>query len=484
LNILFIASEVTPLAKTGGLADVVGSLPKELKRLGHDVRIVIPFYREVAQAGHAIAPTGLTARVMLGQESREASLATTAIGDIPVYLVGNEGYFFRDHLYGTPAGDYPDNHLRFAFFCRAALALTELAGFRPDVIHCHDWQAALVPIILHHERADHPFFARAATVFTIHNLAYQGLFPPESLADMGLDPALFTMEQLEFYGRVNLLKGGILFADSITTVSPTYCREILTTEHGCGLEGVLRVRRKALHGILNGLDYEIWDPATDRGLVANYSTADRTAKAANKRALQEALGLEPAPHVPLLGMVSRLAEQKGFDLMARLLPRFACAPLQLVIVGAGDAKYVRLLERVRRRHPANISITIGFAPWAARVYGGSDLFVMPSRYEPCGLGQLIALRYGSVPLVRRTGGLADTVVDPRDAPEAATGFTFDAYDREALWEAVGRALKAYGEPGLWGEMVRHGMSQDFSWTESARQYEALYGATLTAKRKD
>ncbi|HEY6838707.1 MAG TPA: glycogen/starch synthase, partial [Geobacteraceae bacterium] len=402
----------------------------------------------------------------------------TTVDGVPVYLLGNDAYFDRDFLYGTSEGDYPDNHRRFAFFCRGALAAADRLGFSPDILHCHDWHTALVPLILRHEREAFPFLRASATVFTIHNLAYQGLFPAEALPEMGLSPALFTIDWLEFYGKVNLMKGGILAADSVTTVSESYCREILAPEEGCGLDGVLRVRRADLHGILNGLDYDVWNPATDRGILATYSADDAgTGKRVNKEELQRELGLEVAPDIPILAMVSRLSAQKGFDLLARILPALAGLRAQVVIVGVGDEKYLRLLRRFQRRGLPNLSITLSFAPGLApKVYAGADIFIMPSRYEPCGLGQLIALRYGTVPVVRRTGGLADTVSD------GVTGFVFDDYTAAALGDAVKRALSAYEDRTAWEALVRRGMRCDFSWPQSAAKYEALYGAAIAKKR--
>jgi starch synthase len=486
MNILFVAAEATPLAKTGGLADVVGSLPKELRRAGHDVRIIIPCHREVSCARLPITAAAETVRIDCGGRSEEAGLALTAIDGVPVYLLVHEGFFDRDYLYGTPAGDYPDNAERFTLFCRAALRLVERVAFVPDVIHCHDWHTALIPILLRHEVSAWSFFRRSAVVYTIHNLAYQGLFPPGALGVMGLDPGLFTMEQLEFYGKVNLMKGAILGADAVTTVSPTYREEILGPEEGCGLDGVLRVRAHNLHGILNGLDYGVWNPATDRTIVANFSEEDAVAgKRTNKAELQRELGLEVDASIPLIAMVSRLSAQKGVDLVARLLPGLARQRVQVVIVGVGDERYMRLLRRIQRLGRPNLAINLSFAPHlATKIYAGADIFLMPSHYEPCGLGQLIALRYGTVPVVRRTGGLADTVVDPADNPEAATGYVFEDYSAAALQTAIDRALAAYSHRPLWEAMVRRGMSCDFSWGHSARDYEALYEETLIQRRKD
>jgi len=483
MKILFVASEVAPFAKTGGLAEVTGSLPIALKRLGHDVRIILPFYKSVGEGSFPIRKGRKSVEVTLAGALHKGLLRQTASADMPVYLLENRKFFHRSHLYGTPAGDYPDNHLRYAFFCRGVLDLLKRMDFRPDVLHCHDWQTALVPTILRYEHGEDPFFINTATFFTIHNLAYQGLFPKTALAEMGLDWSCFTIDRLEYYDKVNLMKGGILTADVVTTVSPTYCREILTPEEGYGLEGVLQQRQGDLYGILNGIDTEEWDPATDQEIRKPYTATALAGKAANKKWLQKRLGLEIAPDIPLIGMVTRLAAQKGFDLMAELLPRLAREQLQLVVLGSGDEVYHRLFDRFGRRGAGNISLNIGYDSELARqIYAGSDIFLMPSHFEPCGLGQLIALRYGAVPVVRKTGGLADTVFDARDGVRDPNGFSFDDYTAKALWEALERALQAYRQRDAWKKLVRRGMGSDHSWQQSAGEYEQLYRIALAKKR--
>jgi starch synthase len=475
MKILFVSSEVTPFAKTGGLADVAGSLPKILSNMGHDVRIIMPFYKMVETGGTSIRKGRKGVEFSMGGVEQKGLLRQTSLGDIPVYLVENKGYFFRDFLYGTSAGDYPDNHRRFAFFSRSVLQLLKRMDFRPDVIHCHDWQTALVPILLKYEHKEDPFFMKTAVVYTIHNLAYQGIFPKESLPEMGLDDDYFTVDRLEYYGQVNLMKGAILTADVINTVSETYCSEIQTPEMGCGLNGLLRQRRHDLYGILNGIDYSMWNPATDREISKNYSSSGLSGKAANKKRLQKSLGLDQIGDIPLLSMITRLSTQKGFDLLEPLLPGFAEEKMQLVILGTGDEKYMKLLRGFRETGPRNISITLEFKSLLAhQIYAGSDMFLMPSHYEPCGLGQLIALRYGTVPVVRKTGGLADTVFDARDDYKEPNGFTFDDYTPEAFREAVSRALQGYRERKKWEKIMRNGMNADFSWESSAKKYEELY----------
>lgn len=482
MKILFVASEVAPFAKTGGLADVTGSLPRELKRLGHDVRIILPFYKAVAQGDFLVRKTRKSVDIPLDGSLHKGLLRQCLLDDIPVYLLENKAYFHRDFLYGSAAGDYADNPQRFAFFCRGVLELLKRLDYRPDVLHCHDWQTALVPFLLKYEYAADPFFANMAVILTIHNLAFQGLFPVASLEAMGLDRSYFTIDMLEYYSKVNVLKGGLLTADLINTVSETYCAEILTKEEGCGLDGVLQLRREDLKGVLNGLDYAEWDPAADPDIFRNYTASALAGKAVNKKGLQKLLGLEPRPDIPLLGMVSRLTAQKGFDLVGELLPRLAAEKLQLVVIGTGEEKYVQQFADIRAQGSKNISLHVGFDPPLARkIYAGSDIFLMPSHFEPCGLGQLIALRYGAVPVVRKTGGLADTVVDGLDNGKEQTGFAFDAYAASPFWDAIKRALAAYHDPEGWKKIMRRGMNSDFSWRRSAAKYEELYRHGLAKK---
>jgi starch synthase len=479
MKILFVASEVSPFAKTGGLADVTGSLPKILKEMEHDVRIIMPFYRMVETSGAGIRKGRKGVEFQMGGVTQKGLLRQTSLGDIPVYLVENREYFQREFLYGTPAGDYPDNHLRFAFFCRAVLQLLKRMDFRPDIIHCHDWQSALVPILMKYEHKEDPFFMRTASIFTIHNLAYQGIFPKETMPEMDIDPNWFTVDKLEYYGQVNLMKGAILTADIISTVSETYCREIQAPEMGCGMDGLLQQRSHDLYGIMNGIDYSEWNPATDLEITKNFTTSSLSGKAANKKRLQKVLGLDQIKDIPIIAMVTRLSAQKGFDLVEPLLPKFESEKLQLVILGVGDEKYMQILQEYKAAAPRNISINLEFRPHLARqIYAGSDMFLMPSHYEPCGLGQLIALRYGAVPVVRKTGGLGDTVFDAKENYKEANGFTFDEYTPEALWGAVTRALEAYHEKKKWEKLVRSGMNADYSWERSARKYDELYRKAL------
>ena len=479
MKILFIASEVTPFAKTGGLADVVGSLPAALMRLGHDVRIIMPYYRSVEAASSGVRRGRKSTDININGLKTKGVLRFGQLQGVPVYFVENGEYFDRETLYGTDPDGYSDNPERFSFLCRATLDFLKRLDFRPDIIHCHDWQAALIPLLLRQELKNDLFYSRTATVYTIHNLAYQGLFPHSSLTQMGFGSHVNT-DDLEYYGKVNLMKGGILNADLITTVSPTYCREIQSPEQGCGLEGVLQQRAKDLHGIINGLDTERWDPETDRDLSKNYSATAPAWKKHTKRDLRKELGLEPSD-APLLGMVSRVVSSKGFDLIEELLPRFEAADLDLVVLGSGDETYLRALTAAAERC-SRIKVCTGSYndPLAHRIYAGSDIFLMPSRYEPCGLSQLIALRYGSVPVVRKTGGLADTVTDADQ--RSGTGFVFEEYTAEAFWEAIQRALDFYAMPEQWKKLVKKAMLTDVSWDASALHYEELY-RTASARRR-
>lgn len=483
MKILFVASEMTPLASTGGLADVIGSLPRELKMLGHDVRVIMPCYRTLNRLELPIRKARKSIEVLSGSSSYKGFLRQTTIDDITVYLLESRDFFDRDHLYGPPGGDYPDNHRRFAFFCRGVLDMLKRMDFRPDILHCHDWQTALLPIILRYEHHNDPFFAGMATLFTIHNLAFQGVFPRSALEEMGLDKTCYRIERLEFYGQVNLMKGALLTANLLNTVSPTYRNEILTPELGCGLDGVLRSRRDDLVGVLNGIDTVRWDPATDRALAKNYTASSLASRQLNKQRLQKQLGLAVDPNIPLVGIVSRLAEQKGFDLIVETLPRIAAENIQLAILGEGDDRYVREFASLAQSEGKKISLSLGYNPaLAAGIFAGSDIFLMPSRFEPCGLAQMVALRYGAVPVVHKVGGLADTISDERCGAKEPNGFTFDDYTATALWEALQRAVATFGDKSCWRRMVRNGMRHNFSWASSSRQYDDLYRRCLVKKR--
>lgn len=454
MRVAMIASEAVPFAKTGGLADVAGVLPVALERLGHEVCVILPKYKGIRAR-----------RAVLGKK-------------IPVWFIEHDGYFGRDHLYGGKDGDYADNLERFSFFAWRALEQVKEAQFRPDVIHVHDLQAALVPVYLATTYSHDPAVNQAMTVLTVHNLAYQGMFPKSEFPKLGLPWELFHMEALEYYDQVNLLKGGLVFARRLTTVSPTYAREIQTPEYGCGLDGVLRKRRQDLTGILNGIDVAAWDPATDKALAAPFSTRQPAKKAANKAALQAALGLPAAPTAPLIGMVTRLAAQKGLDLVAAAVEELAADGCQLAILGTGDRPFHEQFEALAKRHPKALGVRLSFDDRLARqIYAGSDLLLMPSRFEPCGLGQMIAMRYGTIPVVRKTGGLADTVVDAAADPARGNGFVFGPADPAACLAAVRRAVSVFKTPAAWAALQRRAMAVDWSWDRAAQAYVALYSAS-------
>lgn len=476
MRVLFCASEIVPLAKTGGLADVAGALPAALARRGVDVRLAMPRYRGVDLPGGTALGT-LT--VPLGGETVEGTVLDGALpgSGVPIWLVEQPELFDRGGLYGEGGQDYPDNLTRFTFFCRAVARWLARGTWQPDVIHSHDWQTALLPAIIRTEGAP-----RAASVFTIHNLAYQGLFPAEQFALTGLPPAAFAMQGLEFWGQVSLLKGGLVFADLLTTVSATYAREIQSEEFGAGLEGVLRDRADDLVGILNGVDYEVWDPSVDALLPARYSADDMDGKPICKRALQRAFGLPEDARVPVVGMVTRLADQKGLDLVVEIMEELLDAGVQFVLLGTGDPRYHQVFDELQARRRHHVGVRLGFDNALAHlIEAGADIFLMPSRYEPSGLNQLYSLRYGTVPVVRRTGGLADSVVDA--TPQAlaagrANGFVFAPYEPQALLGAVRRALAAYRHPDTWRALQQAGMRADFSWGRAAGQYAALYERAL------
>ncbi|MFH1189536.1 MAG: glycogen synthase GlgA [Candidatus Omnitrophota bacterium] len=453
LKILFASSEVVPFAKTGGLADVAGSLPAALEALGADVRVIMPKYRSVKSEG------------------KEARMGK----DVKVYLVEHDDYFDRKEIYGDKFGDYADNLDRFAFFSRQVLERCIKENFKPDIIHCNDWHTALVPVYLNTIYKYDPFFENTRTLFTIHNIAYQGLFSKDDFPKIGLDWALFHIHYFEFYGNVNLMKAGIVYADAVSTVSPTYAREILTKEYGCGLEGVLQEKAEAVYGILNGIDYGVWDPASDKKLVKNYSPENPDDKYINKEALQKGLGLKVDCDMPMISIISRLADQKGMDILAKVLNDILSMKVQFVLLGTGDRKYHVLLEKMAKAHQKNTSVNLKFniIP-AEKIYAASDIFLIPSRYEPCGLSQMISFKYGTIPVARRTGGLEDTVNEYDAASRAGTGFTFEEYKPEALLAAVKKALSVYQRRSAWRDLVKAVMKLDFSWKVSAKEYIRLY----------
>jgi starch synthase len=474
MRILFAASEVAPFAKTGGLADVAGSLPTALASLGHDVRIIMPRYRQVNPNVFKLKPVA-TFSVPLGAWNERCDvLRSNANNDITVYFIGKDIFFDRPELYGTAKADYSDNAERFIFFSRAILELCNSIHFRPDIVHCNDWQTGLVPLYLEKFYRKTEDLKRTKTVFTVHNLGYQGLFPHEDMRLTGLGWDVFTPEGIEFWGKINFLKAGLIYSNIITTVSKTYSREIQTREYGCGLDGVLAKRTKDLYGIVNGIDYRSYDPARDRTIAKTFSSSKLGAKLACKIKLRKMTGL-PVSDAPLFGMVTRLADQKGLDILVEALPKITSLDVQIVILGTGDEKYQAALADAARSHQKQIRVLLQYNERIARnIYAGCDLFLMPSRYEPCGLSQMIALRYGTIPLVRKTGGLADTVADYREKTGVGTGFLFEEYSSSALIRCIHRAIEVYRDRKQWQHLVRNGMKQDFSWEHSAKEYVKIY----------
>jgi starch synthase len=479
MRVLVASSEIVPFAKTGGLADVTGALPKALRRIGVEADCILPLYRCVDRDRFPFTGPGREIRVPIGHREEEGSVEETdAGGGVRGFLVRNDRYFDREFLYGTRDGDYVDNCERFVFFCRAVMEWIARAGPRYDVIHCNDWQTALIPVYLKTLYGGREPHRSIATVFTVHNMGYQGLFWNHELPMTGLGWDLFTPKGLEFYGKINLMKGGLVFADILSTVSDTYSREIQTPEFGYGLEGVLYERREDLYGIVNGVDDDEWNPARDRWIAANYSAEDLSGKAVCRRDLLSVFGL-PQGDEPVVGLIGRLTVQKGFDLVERIGEWLAERPVRVVILGAGERKYEEAMEALGRKHPDRIAIRVAYDnALAHKIEAGSDLFLMPSRYEPCGLNQIYSLKYGTVPIVRETGGLADTVTDADAFPGAGTGFTFHRYEAEDLKDAVTRALAAFADRPRWEAIVRRGMARDFSWEASARAYLGLYEKAL------
>jgi len=493
-KLLLAASEVVGFAKTGGLADVAGSLPRALARRGHQCAVILPLYRGTRTGPVRAAPTEHAFSVPIGPRTVHGRLwrSTLPDSDVPVYLVEQPEYYDRDDMaqgrglyhFTLPNGqqrDYPDNCERYVFFCRAVLEALRLLDYWPDVLHNNDWQTGLVPVYLREEYRRRPGYERMRTLFTIHNIAYQGIFWHWDMTLTGLDWKLFNYRQLEFHGRLNFLKAGIVFSDVLTTVSPRYAQEIQTPYYGCGLEGVLAEHKGQLFGIVNGVDYSVWNPATDRNLAATYDVGSvKRGKPVCKAALQRRYGLPEQPRTPLLGIVSRLAEQKGLNLLGKAADAFLQQDdTQLVVLGEGDPIYHRMLQDLQARHPNRVGITLAFdEPLAHQIEAGADIFLMPSLFEPSGLNQLYSLKYGTVPVVRATGGLADTITEctPETLAEGtATGFTFLAATPGALLDTVRRALRLYrGETEKWLQLQQTGMRQDWSWGRSAAEYERLY----------
>ena len=471
LKILFVASEVSPHAKTGGLADVAGSLPGDIALMGHDVRVVMPKYKFISSPVRTIHdfPVTIAGRketALIRENMTEVESKTV----LPVYFIDNYQYFDRNNLYC-----YYDEVERFAFFCRAVIEMLPGIGFKPDVIHCNDWQTGPIPVLLRKQYSINPFYRDTATLFTVHNLRYQGNYPKDCLRFLGLTEEYYRPERLEFYGDISFLKAGLVYADILNTVSRTYAKEIQTPEYGERMDGLLRKRAADLYGIVNGIDYDEFDPGGDSCIAHNYDHNSIEIKVKNKHVLQSMMKL-PVGGKPVVGLISRLVDQKGLDLLVEIFDKLMAEDVQVIVLGSGDRYYESFFIDMARKYPDRTAVHIGFnAPLAQQIYAGSDMFLMPSRYEPCGLGQLISLRYGTIPIVRETGGLADTVIQYDQSIGQGNGFVFRDYSSQELLDAVRSALDLFrSKSDLWTELVRSAMLRDFSWSASASEYLKLY----------
>jgi starch synthase len=484
MQITFAASECTPFAKTGGLADVVGALPRELVRLGHQVSVFLPLYTRVrkffeGEPRYAIRSLTIPFRYY----NRFVGVVDGGKRDgVQYFFIESPELFDRQELYGTKGGDYSDNAERFGLFCRAVIEAAKILGV-PQVFHAHDWQAGLIPVYLRTTYADDPALSSAATVVTIHNAAYQGKFPPNTTEQLLFPWDIFTMEKLEQYDHFNFLKGGVVFADKLTTVSRKYAEEIQTPEFGEQLEGVLHKRAADLHGILNGVDYSHWNPAADHNLAAHYTPENLDGKQTCRADLLHAFGFEKVPETtPVIGIISRLATQKGFDMVAQIAEELARRDLVIAALGSGDAYYENLFREWASRHPASVAVRFGYnEALSHKIEAGSDLFLMPSRYEPSGLNQLYSLKYGTVPVVRATGGLDDTIQewDPEDG--TGTGFKFAGFNPLDLLAEIDRALEAFKDKASWQRLMRNGMAKDYSWSAPAKEYVKVYEAAVRGR---
>jgi len=481
LNVFFATSETTPYAKTGGLADVSGALPPAVAALGAEVKLVMPLYRSVMDGDFGLKLLDEHLNVLHRGRVLSSRVYMLERGPrLNVYFIRRDEFFDRKMLYGTPEGDYFDNADRFIFFSRAVFQLGKLLAVKPDIIHCNDWQTGLIPVYLKNVFQDDPFFRKTRTLLTIHNLAYQGVFPGEYMEISGLPASLFSMQGLEYYGKMNFVKGGILFSDLINTVSEKYSLEIRTPEFGQDLDGVLRGRSADIFGVLNGVDYEQWNPSTDPFLAANYGPGDLAGKKKCKEDLLRVYGLDENREIPVIGVISRLAGQKGFDILAEAMEEILRLNLYLVILGTGDAKYEKQFAEIGRKHRDRVGVRIDFDnALAHKIEAGSDMFLMPSRYEPCGLNQMYSLKYGTIPVVRATGGLDDTILEFDPETGEGNGFKFEEYSSGELVKAVKRARWMYEDKDHWQKIVSNAMSEDFSWGRSAKKYMDLYRKALT-----
>ncbi len=488
LNVLFLSSEVFPFAKTGGLADVASALPQALKEIGHEVRLGIPRYGFVNERkfriheiirlkdidipiGKKVAKLNVKSSFLIGERTK-----------VQIYFIDSSEFFGRQGIYQDPKSkkDYVDNDERFIFYSRGIFEILKRLGWAPHIIHCNDWQSGLVPVYLKKIYSKDPFFKNVKTVFTIHNVAYQGNFPKETFQKTGLPDDVFTPEGAEFYDRFSFMKAGIVYSDYVTTVSNTYAKEISgSDEYGCGMEGALKKKKRGFSGIVNGIDYSLWNPDTDQFIPFKYSVKTADAKVENKKYLLKRFNKKFDPQAPLIGMVSRLVEQKGLDLLIDGFANLMKMNVQLILLGTGEKQYHTKLESLAKKYSDRFALELGYNDELAHlIEGAADIFLMPSKFEPCGLNQLYSLKYGTIPVVRKTGGLADTVTEVNPQKGSGTGFFFEEYNAASMLKAVSRAVSLFEDQKNWRKVMRNAMSQDFSWTSSAKQYEELYNKIL------
>jgi starch synthase len=483
LRVAFVSAEVAPFAKSGEMADVASALPKYLSSLGLEVSVFMPKYRrpEIESLSKDVVASDLS--VSLGSDRTKARVYKSELGKYDIYFIDNPKYFLRESIYGTGKGEYLDNDERFVFFNRAVLEFLSKEKISADIIHCNNWPTALIPVFLKTQYAKKGRLSDAATVLTLHNISYQGEFPPETLSLTGLDWSYLSPNQLSLNGKFNFLKAGILFSDAVNTVSASYKREILTKMHGFGLENLLHQKKDCFSSIRNGVDYEVWDPEKDPYIEQNYSASDMEGKAINKRDLLQEFGLTQNPEIPLISVVSYMTANKGFDILLDAMDALMKKDLGFVVLGFGDELYERAFLSLQKRNPGRLAVKTDMSPALMhKVAAGADIVLIPSRYEPCGLNQLYSFRYGSVPVVRATGGLRETVKPFDTKTLKGNGFVFREYSAEALVEAVERTLRFYMKPKLWRKVVANGLKEDFSWERAARRYVKLYERSMEIKR--
>lgn len=480
LHVVMVSSEIAPFAKTGGLGEVLGSLPQAMEKLGIRVSLITPAYRSVLHDGFPVQDTGMRISVPVSDKAEEASILKGKVGrDIQIYFVRSDKYFDRDGLYSSAEGDYPDNAERFTFFSRVALEI--LKKDPPAIMHTHDWQAALSIVFLESQPERYPELDSTRTLLTIHNLGYQGIFWKYDWHLLNLDWRFFSPDYLEFYDKINFLKGGVTFADGVSTVSPTYASEIETPEYGFGLEGIFKSREKEITGILNGIDYRVWNPETDTGIAHTYSTDDLSSKSLCKETLQDVFGLQKNPDVPLIGMVTRLTFQKGCDLLEAAMGTIMSRNIQFVLLGSGEKQYADIFDAMPAQYPGRMGVQVAFDE--ARVHtiiAGADFLLIPSRYEPCGLTQMYGMRYGTPAVARATGGLKDTIQEFNAETKTGNGFLFEKYETGDFIAAIDRALGHYGHKDEWNALMKNCMKASFTWDKSARAYRDLYQKLLRA----